>query len=287
MTVTPVEVSKEDYPRDKYKMPLVSIIMSEYNTPKELLIESIKSMINQSYTNFELLLIDDCGNTNVDEVVREINDNRIIVIKNPQNMGLVKSLNKGLNYAKGKYIIRMDTDDFSYPNRIEKQVEFIEKHPEYSVVSSNIDFYDGEKIFANTKFSGEVTKEIALSGGTPIAHPSVIARRDDLLSVAGGEYPDYKRCEDYALWLELLINGYRLFVMNDILLRYHLSESDYAKRTLRTRKDYFRLLKEKYIKLNPTKLQYCKVVLKTCIAGLMPYKLMAYYHRKKFSKTEE
>lgn len=261
---------------------LVSIIMSEYNTPEELLEESIKSLLKQTYKNFEMILIDDCGRTNVEEFVKKFNDKRIKVYKNSSNMGLVKSLNRALELAKGKYIVRMDTDDWCYPDRIEKQVEFIKNHPEFAVVSGRANFFDGNEIFGETKFSGEVTKEIALSGGTPIVHPTVIANIEIIKKVGG--YPDYKRCEDFALWLELLINDYRLYVMDDILIKYHLSERDYSKRTLKTRKDFFRLLKEKYVKLQPKKLRYYMVVLKTFIAGIVPYKLMGEYHKKKFKK---
>lgn len=264
---------------------LVSIIMSEYNTLEDLLEESIKSMLNQTYKNFEIILIDDCGKIDVSEFVKRFNDERIRVIKNSENMGLVKSLNRAIENAKGKYLVRMDTDDISYPERIEKQVKFMEDHPEYALSSSKVQFYNGEEIFGETKFTGEVTKNIIIKlGNTPIVHPTVIIKKDVILKVGG--YPNYKRCEDLALWIELVLNGYRLYVMDEILLRYHLSLNDYSKRSLKTRKDYFRLLKEKYIKLKPSKFRYMYVIIKTFVAGITPYKLMAMFHKKKFRKKE-
>lgn len=264
---------------------LVSVIMSEYNTHEELLEESIRSILNQTYENFEFILIDDCGQNDVTEFVKTFSDDRIKVIKNPSNIGLVKSLNKALEVAKGKYIVRMDTDDFCYPERIEKQLKFMEEHPEYDIISGKAKFYNGEEIFGETKFTGEVTKDIILKqGNSPIIHPTVMAKKEILLKVGG--YPDYKRCEDLALWTELILNGYRMYVMDEFLLRYHLSINDYSKRNLKTRKDYFRYLKEKYLKLKPSFFRYTYIIFKNIIAGIMPYKMMAMFHRMKFKNKK-
>lgn len=262
---------------------LISVIMSEYNTPENLLEESIQSILNQTYKNFEFIIVDDCGKNNVTDFVKKFNDDRIKVVKNPKNMGLVKSLNKALEVAKGKYIVRMDTDDFSYPERMQKQLKFIEEHPEYDLVSGRAKFYNGNEIFGETKFSGEVTKELIIKmGNTPIVHPSVIAKKDVLLKYGG--YPDYKRCEDLALWTELALNGHKMYVMNEVLLRYHLSLNDYSKRSLKTRKGYFRYLKEKYKKLKPSVFRYVFIVFKNFVAGIMPYKIMAKFHKMKYKK---
>lgn len=264
----------------------VSIIMSEFNTPENLLEESIQSILTQTHKNFELLIIDDCGNKNVLEFVKKFKDDRIKVIKNISNIGLANSLNVALKNANGKYIVRMDTDDFSYPDRLEKQIKFMEEHPEYALASSRVHWYNGKKIFGETNFYGEVTKDIVIkSGATPITHPTVIAKRDILLKIGG--YPDYKRCEDFALWLELIINGYRLYVMDDVLLRYHLSINDYSKRSLKTRKDYFRLLKEKFKKLKPSKIRYIYIIFKNFLAGILPYKIIAGFHSLKYKIKKE
>lgn len=261
---------------------LVSIIMSEYSTPKELLLESIQSMLDQTYRNFELLIVDDKGKNNLKEMVDTFKDDRIRIIENEQNMGLVKSLNRALKEAKGKYIARMDTDDFSYPERLEKQVEFLETHPEYTLVSGKAKFYDGEKITGESNWSGEVTKKELRKGPVSIIHPSVMMKKEAAQKVGG--YPDYKRCEDYAMWIELAVNDYRLYVMDEVLIRYHLSVGDYSKRSLKTRKGFFELLKTQYRKLKPSFFELARLYIKTFVAGIMPYKIMAWFHKRKFKE---
>lgn len=263
---------------------LVSIIMSEYNTDEMLLKESIRSMLEQTYKNFEFIIVDDKGRNNLKEIVKSFNDERIKIVENEKNEGLVYSLNRAIEEANGKYLVRMDTDDFSYNDRLKKQVDFMEQHPEYAVVGTRVDYYDGVNVFAETKFCGEVTKEILSKGPSSITHPSVIMRKDVIKEV--GCYQDYNRCEDYALWIELILNGYRLYVMEDKLLRYHLSLSDYSKRKLSTRKGFFKLLREKYRKLNPSITKYYLLVCKTFIAGIVPYKIMAKYHEHKYEIKE-
>lgn len=261
--------------------PLVSIIMSEYNTEIDLLKKSITSILNQTYDNFEFIIIDDCGKNQLSEIVKEFNDKRIKVYKNDTNKGLVYSLNKALNKAKGKYIVRMDTDDWSYPDRISKQVAFMESN-DYDVVGANVVFYDGKKEWGKTNNSGIVTRKQLLLG-TTLVHPTVIAKKEALINVNG--YRDYKRCEDYALWIELYSQGYKLYVMEDILLKYHLSIEDYKKRSFKTRKGFFKLLRTQYNKLNPSLLNKITIYSKNIIAGLVPHKIIYLFHKSKNNRN--
>lgn len=238
--------------------------MSEYNTAEDLLRESISSILKQTYKNIEFIIVDDRGKNDVQKIVNTFNDSRIKVIRNKKNMGLVDSLNYAIENSNGKYIARMDTDDYSHPERIETQVKFLEEHPEFILVSGNAKFYDGRSIIGCSNWYGEVTANDLKKGSSHIIHPSVMMRAKELKLLGG--YKNYRRCEDYALWIEMIVSGYRCYVMDDILIRYHLSTDDYKKRSLKTRKDFFRLLKEQYIRLNPTKLEYMKLYLKTIIA---------------------
>ena len=261
--------------------PLISVIMSEYNTDTDLLKNSIKSIINQSYDNFELILIDDNSCNNVENIVKDFSDSRIKLYMNNENMGLVYSLNRALKLSQGKYIVRMDTDDYSYKDRLKKQVDFIEKSNQYSVVGCNCDYYNGKEKWGRTNYEGEVTLKQILNG-SPLIHPSIIAKREDLLKVGG--YPNYKRCEDYALWIEMFSKGYKMYNMKEILLRYHLDMNDYKKRGYATRKDFYRMLKEQYIKLKPTKFQIIKIIIKTFVASILPNRFMYKYHKIKNRK---
>ena len=260
------------------KEPLVSVIMAEYNTERELLIKSIQSVIEQTYKNLELILIDDCGKNKLEDIIKIFNDPRIKIFKNEKNMGLVYSLNRALKVSKGKYIARMDTDDWAFKKRIKIQVDYMEEHPDIDLISTNVEYYDGNEVWGKTKGQGEITREKLLNG-SPITHPTVMAKREVMNNVGG--YPNYKRCEDYAMWIELYVNKYKMYKISDILLRYHLSIDDYKKRTLKTRKDFFRLLNTQYKKLNPKKTDVVKMKIKTFLAGIMPYKIIYSYHRGK------
>lgn len=265
------------------KLPLVSVIMSEYNTDEELLIRSIKSIIEQTYKNIELILIDDCGKNDVKKLVKKIDDSRIKIYKNKKNSGLVYSLNKAIKKSNGKYIARMDTDDYSYPKRIELQVTFMQKNSQYDIISGNAVLYDETKEWGKTTGSGEITKEQMLNG-CPLIHPSVMYKKSVIESIGG--YQDYQRCEDYATWIEAMIRGYKIYKMDDTVLKYHLSEKDYKKRTLKSRDGFFKMLKFQYIKLNPPITKICKIYIKTFIAGILPGKIMYKYHNNKYKKEE-
>ena len=173
----------------------------------------------------------------------------------------------------------MDTDDYSYPKRIEKEMRFLIEHPEFDLVGSKCDLYDGYKIWGESKDYGEVTRQKLLSG-CPIVHPSVIYKKSSMIEIGG--YKDYKRCEDYATWLTFYLNKKRMFVINEKLIRYHLSIDDYKKRTLKNRKKFFEVLKNEYRDLNPTNVDLMRITLKTILAGLVPWKIMYAYHKRIF-----
>lgn len=264
--------------------PLISVIMSEYNTNIELLKESIKSILDQTYDNFELIIIDDCGKNDVKKISDEFNDARIKVHKNGKNSGLVYSLNTALEKSTGKYIARMDTDDYSYPDRLEKQVKFMEKNQKYDIIGGNANLYNGKEIWGTTSGHGEINTKKMLDG-CPLIHPSVMYKKKTIMDIGG--YLNYNRCEDYATWIEAIVHGYNMYKMDDIVIRYHLSKEDYKKRTLKTRKGFFKMLKYQYIKLKPTKIKLYKMYLKTFLAGIIPKRVMYEYHKRKCIINEE
>lgn len=262
----------------KKNNPLVSVIMSEYNTEQKLLKESIRSILEQTYNNFELIIIDDCGKNNLDKIIKEFNDNRIKLYKNKKNMGLVYSLNKAIRLSQGKYIARMDTDDYCYKNRLEIQVKFLENNKDIDVLGGNCDYYDGNEIWGRSKLNGLVSYQQIINS-CPFIHPTIMIKKEVFDEIDG--YLNYSRSEDYATWIELYVNNYKLYNIDNKLIRYHLSKKDYKKRTLKTRKGFFKMLKEEYIKLKPTKIQLIKIYIKTFIAGIMPYSIMFLYHKRK------
>lgn len=118
-------------------MPKLSIIMSVYSEPIEWMRLSVDSILNQSYKDFEFIIINDKPDRKENRELLDVykhKDNRIVLINNKVNLGLTKSLNIGLLAAKGEYIARMDADDISLPDRLKQQVDFLDTHPEVSIV---------------------------------------------------------------------------------------------------------------------------------------------------------
>ena len=127
--------------------PLVSIIMGVYNAEKTMQ-DSIDSILQQTYTKWEFIICDDGSTDNTySELQKKYEgDDRFVIIKNEENSGLPFTLNHCIKHCSGDYIARMDADDISYPDRFEKQLDYLYKHPEISFVSSCVDIFDGEKI---------------------------------------------------------------------------------------------------------------------------------------------
>lgn len=200
---------------------MVSVIMSVYKEPVEWLKESIDSILNQSFSDFELIIVNDCPARNENrELLLEYKskDKRIFIIENEINIGLTKSLNKALSCAKGKYIARMDSDDISRKERLLTQVQFMEEHPDIDVCGCNIKaFGDSDKAINYP----EDMSQMYLYLDSPFAHPAVIIRKS---SISGYCYDEsYRYCQDYELWSRLYWKGAKFHNIQDILLDYRYS----------------------------------------------------------------
>ena len=260
-------------------MEKVSILMSMYNTPIEQLKQSIESILNQTYTNFEFIIIDDCSTGDEVKTVLEYNDSRIKLIKNKKNLGLPKSLNKGLKYITTNYIFRMDTDDIAHLDRIEKQIKFIQDN-DYDLVCSRINYFDESGIYGRSKKFGDINIDDMLFG-TPFAHPSMVIKKSILESIGG--YPCYTRCEDYAMELQLYANGYKGYIMEEPLLDYRLDNNNYKKKRFKDRLIEVKM-KRKYFKLNKISFPKNLYIYKPLVAGIIPSGVMKKYHDRKFGK---
>lgn len=251
----------------------ISVIMSEYNTDQDALEKSINSILSQDFTDFEYIIVDDCGKNNVKKFVEHFNDDRIIVLKNKRNLGLAKSLNRAIQYARGEYLIRMDSDDISFENRFTKLVNFIERYPEYAVVGSRAIEVSDERHLGILGKTGEKKKENIVFGDTPI-HPTVIMKRQVIIDVGG--YPNVKRAEDFALWCELLLHGYRIYTVNDVLYLYMVNSSDYQKRSLKNRQEEIKARFYYNKKLDVGFRGHLKIC-KSILAGVLPTGIVKLY----------
>lgn len=127
-------------------MPKISVVMPVYNTKEEWLREAIESILNQSYKDFEFIIIDDGSDKSIEPIVNSYNDARIVLIRQ-ENQGIAKSLNYGFKISKGEYIARMDSDDISMPERFEKQVNFLDKNPQISVLGGCFETFPDKHVY--------------------------------------------------------------------------------------------------------------------------------------------
>lgn len=251
----------------------VTVIMATYNTPMAYLKASVQSILDQTLKDFEFIIVDDYSSYDVKEVVSKLNDDRIKVVRNKTNKGSGYSRNVGIDIAQGDYIAIMDADDIALPNRLERQVAFMNTHPEYDVVSTKTKEFSGDKQLGEVGVAGELSKKMIIRGKV-LFQPAAMAKKQVLKSVKYDDY--YRRAQDYVLWCELALRGYRMYTMDEILCLYRVNPDDYKKRGLRRRK-YEIMARLKYypkLKANPFEYLY---ILKSIIAGILPIAFVRAY----------
>lgn len=194
------------------KFPKVSIILPTYNGSR-FIERAIKSVLKQSYEDFELLIIDDGSTDNTAEVISRFSeeDIRVIYLKNDKNLGIQKSLNKGLREAKGKYIARIDDDDeWIDKDKLKAQVNFLDTHQDHVLVGTGVVVVNEKRQELYRFFNPEKDLEIRnkILGKNCFTHPSVMFRKDAAIKVSGyDESEEVRNREDFDLWLNLGIVG--------------------------------------------------------------------------------
>ncbi len=204
--------------------PLVSVVMSVFNEPERYLRESIESVLRQTLNNFEFIIVLD--NPEYEKAYEIVNsyaksDNRIKIISNKENEGLASSLNKAFSIARGKFIARMDADDISFADRLEKQLSFIENHPDLMLIGSSMIYVDEDKKILESSLARsnyKFLKKFVFYGGTPCFHPTWFFRKDLLNKLNG--YRTLPTSQDYDFLMRLFYLGIRASNMEEPLL-YH------------------------------------------------------------------
>lgn len=187
---------------------LVSVVLPAYNAELYLK-EAIDSILAQTFTDFELIILNDGSIDRTEEIILSYQDERIVYIKNEKNLGLIGTLNKGMDLAKGKYIARMDADDICFPERFEKQVRFLEENLEYVICgTSGYRFYNNlsERRNFNVPLSDDHIRA-RLFFNTGFIHPSVMFRREVIVDNQLIFNNEYKYAEDYFFWMDILKYG--------------------------------------------------------------------------------
>ena len=243
---------------DSNVKPLISVLMPVYNCSKYIYNSTI-SILNQTFSDFELIIIDDCSTDNTVDILKKFNDERIVLIVKQKNTGITNSLNYALDIAKGKYLARMDGDDISNIDRLEKQYEFMESHPDvvlcgggYEVIKSNYEHGQQGDIFVQKASAatldvltrawirifwgkgdiriktfkpyllhGELLFDLATH--CSFAHPTVMIKSEVLKMNKVKYNPKCEPAEDYEMWTKLSEYG-KLANIPDILIKYRRHE---------------------------------------------------------------
>lgn len=214
---------------------MISVIMSTYKEDERLLRESIESILNQTYRDFEYIIILDYPDNDVHKSVIEeyaLKDDRIHFYINEKNMGLTDSLNRGLSLCHGEYIARMDADDISLPDRLERQMKYLEKN-HYDLIGGITEMInENGSLLYSIKSVPTDPKKInkALRYSQCIAHPTWLGRKEVFEKNAG--YRHMPLCEDYDFTLRAVLNGFVVSNLNEAVLKYRMTSNSISRSNL-------------------------------------------------------
>ncbi len=222
-----------------------SIIMATYKEPKSILQESIESILNQTYQDFEcIIILDNPENEEHIAILKhyQAQDKRIRFFVNTVNQGLTYSLNRALQEAKGKYICRMDADDIALPNRILHQRLFLEKNV-VDLIGGKMEVIDekGNRMYTIDKVPSDMRKiKKCIRYNQVIAHPTWFGKREVFQALHG--YRNMPLCEDYDFTLRAILSGYTVSNIDEVVLKYRMTASSVSRSNL-----YEQFLFAKYI----------------------------------------
>jgi glycosyltransferase involved in cell wall biosynthesis len=205
-------------------MALVTVLMPVYNAAPYLN-EAIDSILRQSFKNFEFLIINDGSTDNSEDIILAYKDERIRYFKNEGNIKLIATLNKGIALSNGKYIARMDADDFALPHRLERQFSFLEKNQNIIVAGSWYSYIGDIQRTTQYPILHEEIK-IEMLYRCPICHPSVMWRVNNEVKVRF--CADYLHAEDYDLWSRLIVLG-DIANIPEVLLNYRVHQESVSR----------------------------------------------------------
>lgn len=218
--------------------PLVSVIMGTYNCERTLK-EAIMSIQAQTYQNWEMIMCDDGSSDNTYSMAEEFHrsdPNRYILIRNERNMGLNYTLNRCLELAKGKYIARMDGDDTSVKDRFAKEVDFLETHPEFAIVSSKMQMFDENGVWGESKIIERPQIKDFCKKPSLFCHAASMIRADAFRDVGGYTVdPRLLRVEDCHLWYKMYAKGYRGANLSEVLYSMRNDRLAASRRTVQNR----------------------------------------------------
>lgn len=265
----------------------ISVIMGIYNCG-ETLAEALDSILAQTYTHWNLIMCDD-GSTDNTYAVAEMYCRRypekMILLKNDRNTGLNFTLNRCLKEVDGEYVARMDGDDLSMPDRLEKEIAALRAHPDLMIVSTAMQHFDESGVWGlGTVIPFPQPKDFVW--GTPFCHAPCLVRREAYKAVEGyTDKPEFLRAEDYELWVKMYEKGYRGMNLAEPL--YQMRDDRYAvlRRKFKYRITEFRVRCAAVNRLHLSKIGYL-YALRPLLIGILPAGLYRYLHRKRLQKRK-
>lgn len=264
-----------------HNLPRISVLMGIYNCAPTL-IEALDSLYAQTYQGFKIILCED-GSTDDTYAVAEqyaSNHDNIVLIRNERNMGLNYTLNRCLELADTEYCARMDGDDISLPTRFETEINFLDTHPEYAIVTTPMKHFDENGIYREGRGGGEPNiKDFPKS--TPFCHAPCMVRTEAYKAVGGYTVAEnLLREEDYHLWIKMYVAGFRGYTLADPLYMMRDDRNAARRRTFKARKNeaYVKHLAVKMLHLPFYYNIYC---LKPLILGIMPNWLYNFLYKMK------
>lgn len=195
----------------------VSVLVPVYRTQEEYLRAAIESILNQTFKDFELILLDDCPEDRRERIVSSYDDRRIVYVQNERNLGITPSRNRLIDLAKGEYLAVFDHDDVSLPTRLEKEVRYLDEHPEVGVVGSWVGEVTERRVTKYLEHDEDI--KITLMWDCPIAHSASMIRKS-LLVENRIRYEEYfSPAEDYGLFARLAPLT-RFYNIQEVLFNY-------------------------------------------------------------------
>jgi len=218
--------------------PLVSVIMATYNEPENYLRESIESILNQTFKDFEFIIVlDNPNNKKAEKIIKEYQqkDKRIVFIKNEKNLGRGASRNKAIDIANGRYIAILDADDIALPQRLEKQFKYMEDNKDVDLLFTWVYFIDEDgnilREFKPEKYKFKEIRKYFFKEHLTV-HPSMMIKSDILKKIKYDE--GLIRSQDYDLWIKCIAKNYKFDVIEEFLLKYRIpNRNNYLSRIRR------------------------------------------------------
>lgn len=182
--------------------PLVSVLITVYNDEKNIAI-AVKSILEQTFQDFEIIIVNDGSTDNTEDVIKnlQVNDSRILLV-NQNNQGTSKAANNGLSYCRGKYIARLDSDDYSFPHRLNFQFNYLESHPDVVLIGGGSFIIDHDNNIIGSRNVKTNNPQKTLMHRCIFQQSDVMFRKDAVLNL-GGYRVKFKNAQDYDLWLRL------------------------------------------------------------------------------------